>query len=66
MVEIRAQPPRDRMALRAALVGRQQVYLDVRLVGLAPEVIVADEPVEVEGTGIAGVDLAILHLGLAA
>src|SRR5205085_1952522 len=49
--------------LRAAFGERQQVDLDVCLVGATPQKIMTDQPVEVIGAGRAGIDLVVRDLG---
>ena len=48
-VEQRAEPLGNRVALHAALLGGQQIHLNVGLVRLAAHVVVAHQPVEVIG-----------------
>ena len=54
----------DIMTLGIALALGQQVDLDVRHIRTAAQEIMADEAVEVEGRGGAGIDLIVGHLGL--
>ena len=54
---------RDRMALAAAFALGRQVDLDVALVGLIAQIVVAHQPVEVEGRGGAGIGLERGDLG---
>ena len=63
-VEQRTQALGDGMALLTALLGGQQVHLDVGLVGLAAHVVVAHQAVEVIGAGGAGVALVVEHIRL--
>ena len=63
-IEQRSEPLCDGMALRAALLCRQQVHLNVGLIRLAAHVVVAHQPVEVIGTGGSGVGLVVQHLRL--
>ena len=65
-VQFGAQPPRDGVALCGALFGRQQIHLEVRLVRLAAQVVMADQAVKVGRPRCARVDLIVLHLRLAA
>jgi hypothetical protein len=53
------------VALGSALFGGQQIHLDVSLIRLLSQKIVADEAVEVEWAGTSGVDLVIRNFGLA-
>ncbi len=62
--QARPQPLGDLVALRAALVPVQQVYLDVGLIGAVPQEVMPHQPVEVVRAGSAGVDLVVLHLRL--
>ena len=59
-----AKPLCNRVALHAALICRQEVDLDIGLVGLAAHVVVAHQSVEVIGTGGAGVGLVVQDIGL--
>ena len=51
-VEQRTKPLGDGMALHAALLGRQQVHLNIGLIRLAAHVVVAHQSVEVIGPGV--------------
>jgi hypothetical protein len=63
-IEQRTKPLGNGMALHAALLGRQQVHLNVGLVRLAAHVVVAHEPIEVIGTGSSCVGLIVEHVRL--
>ena len=54
------------MALRFAVVSRQQVYLDVGLIGLTAQEVMPHQSVEVVGAGRTGVNLIIRDFGLLA
>jgi hypothetical protein len=56
----------DVVALEGAFALADEVDLDVGDVGAAAQVVVADEAVEIERRGGAGVDLVVAHLGLRA
>src|ERR1017187_8881681 len=63
-VQQRTKPFCDRVALHTALLGRQQVDLDVGLIRLTAHVVVPHQPVEVIRTGRSGVNLVVQHIGL--
>ena len=63
-VEQRTKPLGNGMALHAALLGRQQVHLDVGLIRLAAHVVVAHQSVEVIRPGCSGVRLVVQHVRL--
>ncbi len=54
-IQQRAKPLGNGMALHAALLGRQQVHLNVGLIRLAAHVVVAHQSVEVIGAGCSGI-----------
>ena len=66
LVQFRTQPSCNLVALRFAIVPRQQIYLDVSLIGLTAQEVMAHQTVEVVRTGGAGIDLIIGDLGLLA
>src|ERR1035437_5695851 len=66
LIQFRAQAARDFVTLSFAVVPRQQVDLNVGLVGLAAQEVMPHEAVEVVGAGCAGIYLVIGDFGLLA
>jgi hypothetical protein len=53
------------MTLLAALLGGQQVHLDIGLIRLAAHVVVAHQTIEVIGAGGSGISLVVQYIRLA-
>ena len=59
LVEFRTKPARDVVALRAAILAREQVDLYVGLIRLAPQEIMTHEAVEIVRAGCSRIDLIV-------